>query len=55
MLKIKENEPSEYKKDSRGRVYLQSTCAVCGRKKAKYVKNNEQVGKVRKTKRKSKN
>ena len=54
-------EPSGYQKDKRGRTQFYCTCAVCGSKTVRYVKENGQVGtgrktgKGRKTKRKSKN
>ena len=54
-------EPSGYQKDKRGRTQLYCTCAVFGSDKARYAKENGQVGtgrktgKGRKTKRKSKN
>ena len=36
-------EPSGYQKDKRGRLQFYRKCAVCGRKKVRYVKR---VGKL---------
>ena len=41
-------EPSGYQRDKRGRLQFYCKCAVCGRKKVKYVKENGQVGKGKK-------
>lgn len=33
-----------YQRDKRGRLQFYCKCAVCGRKKVRYVKENRQVG-----------
>ena len=57
-------EPSGYQKDKRGRTQFFCKCAVCGKKKVRYVKMGgvppktpmmTGSGKKRKTKKKSKN
>ena len=45
-------EPSGYQRDKRNRLQFYCTCAVCGRKKVRYVKENGQVGTGRKTEKK---
>ena len=50
-------EPSGFQKDIRGNLQFFCHCAICGRKKVSYVKN-DQTGsgvKKRKTKKKTKN
>ena len=42
-------EPSGYQRDKIGRLQFYCKCVVCGRKKVKYVKENGQVGKGKKT------
>ena len=54
-------EPSGFQRDKRGRLQFFCRCKVCENKKGRYVKENGQVGtgrktgKVKKSKRKSKN
>ena len=47
-------EPSGYQKDKRGRTQFYCTCAVCGIKKVRYVKENGQVKTGSKTGKKTK-
>lgn len=42
-------EPSGFQRDKIGRLEFYCKCAVCGRKKVKYVSENGQVGTGKKT------
>ena len=47
-------EPSSFQRDKKGRLEFYCKCAVCDRKKVKYVSENGQVGTGKKWKGKKK-